>query len=299
MIPDGVYAASLTPLDSSLAIDHGAYARHARWLLRNGCDGLALMGTTGEATSFSVGERQEALEQLLASGVPSDRIMVGTGCAATTDTIALTRHALQCGVDHVLMLPPFYFKEPSDDGLFAAFSQVVQAVGDARLRVFLYHFPRMSAVPISHALIERLIEAYPTAIAGVKDSSGDLGHMKSVMQSFPELRFFAGTEEYLVDVLRAGGTGCISATVNITCRLTGNLYAHWQKGENGRLLERIVAIRKEVESGPVIPGLKRIMAELTQEPAWRFVRPPHVPLGEAGAHNLAGVVREVDQTLEL
>ena len=296
-LPDGIYAASLTPLRKDQSIDHAAYAEHVRWLLQHGCDGVALMGTTGEATSFSVAERQEALERLLADGFSHGRLMVGTGCAALPDTIALTGHALHCGIAHVLTLPPFYYKNPSDDGLFAAFDQLIQAVGDARLRVYLYHFPQMSAVPFSNALIERLVTAYPDTIAGLKDSSGDLKHMLEVVRLFPGLRFLAGTERYLVEVLRAGGAGCISASVNITCSLTHMLYRMWPTGDTSALLQTIIGIRQVIEALPVIPALKFIMAQLTGRSAWQNVRPPHVPLGSVGEKTLERVAQQVAPSL--
>ncbi len=296
-IRDGVYAASLTPLRGDLSIDHAAYAKHAHWLLQHGCDGLAVMGTTGEATSFSIAERQEALERLLIEGLPPARLMVGTGCAALPDTIALTRHARANGVNAVLTLPPFYYKSPSDDGLFAAFDQLIQAVGDTRLKVYLYHFPQMSAVPFSNALIERLLTAYPDTIAGMKDSSGDVHHMLEVIAQFPRLRLFAGTEQYLVDVLRAGGAGCISATINITCRLTQKLYRQWSGGGTFMLQQQITGIRRTVETLPVIPALKCVMAQLTKQTAWQHVRPPHVPLNRAGTEFLQKITQQVAQSL--
>ena len=289
-LPDGIYAASLTPLRADWAIDHAAYAYHARWLLRHGCDGVALMGTTGEATSFSVAERQEALERILDGGVPANRLMVGTGCAAVEDTIALTRHAIQCGIRHVLVLPPYYYKNFSDDGLFAAFDQLVDAVGDSSLRIYLYHFPQMTAVPFSNELLERLLSAHPAQIAGMKDSSGDLAHMLEVVRNYPSLRFFAGTEALLTDVLDAGAKGCISATVNITCSLTQALYRKKFGEDSSQLLQQIVGIRQTVESLPVIPALKAVMGQLSAQSDWKYVRPPFVPLGahhDATAHSLA------------
>ncbi|HMB92887.1 MAG TPA: dihydrodipicolinate synthase family protein, partial [Rhodothermales bacterium] len=142
-LPDGVYAACLTPLHDDLRIDHETLAGHARWLLTNGCDGLILLGTTGEANSFSIAERMALLEGIIEAGLPPSRLMVGTGCCAVPDTVALTKHAMAHGVGGVLMLPPFYYKQASDDGIFAAFEQVIQQVGEATLQVYLYHFPRM------------------------------------------------------------------------------------------------------------------------------------------------------------
>ncbi len=291
-IPDGVHAASLTPLRADLSIDEDRFAAHVRWLLNHGCDGVALMGTTGEATSFSVAERQHTLEKLLEAGLPPERMMVGTGCAAIPDTVALTRHALQCGITSVLMLPPFYYKRPGDEGLYAAYDQVIQSVADARLRIYLYHFPQMSAVPLSHALVACLKSTYPKAIAGLKDSSGNLNHMLDVMDRLPELRFFAGTETLLPPVLRAGGAGCISATVNVTCILVQALYREAHERRAAELLRRITRIRAAVEAQSVIPMLKAIMAYRTRDPEWRHVRPPLAALQEVLSTSLDSIVTQ-------
>lgn len=167
--PHGVFSAALTPLDAELAPDHARFVAHCRYLLDEGCDAIAMLGTTGEANSFSVSERTALLEAVIAGGIRPNQLLPGTGVAAFTDTIALTRHALSVGVDTVVMLPPFYYKNVSDDGVYAAYSEIMQRIGDKRLRIVLYHIPQMSMQPISHALIERLRKAYPSTISGIKD----------------------------------------------------------------------------------------------------------------------------------
>ena len=162
--PTGVFSAALTPLTADLMPDHAEFAAHAKWLLAEGCDGIAMLGTTGEANSFSAEERMALLEATVAAGVAPDRLLPGTGVAAFTETVTLTKHALSCGVTTVVMLPPFYYKGVSDDGVFAAYSEILNRIGDSRLRVVLYHIPQMSAVPISHAVIERLIAAFPETV---------------------------------------------------------------------------------------------------------------------------------------
>ena len=146
----GVYCASVTPVTSDLAPDHAAFVAHCRRLLEQGCDGVALLGTTGEANSFSVSERTAVLEAVIAGGIKPNQLLPGTGVAAFTDTIALTRHALSVGVDTVVMLPPFYYKNVSDDGVYAAYSEIIQRIGDKRLKIVLYHIPQMSMQTISH-----------------------------------------------------------------------------------------------------------------------------------------------------
>ena len=215
----GVMAASLTPMKDDLTIDHERLIAHCRWLLDNGCNAIAFMGTTGEANSLSVAERMIALDAVLEAGIAPELLMVGTGCCALPDTLALTRHAIAQGVGGMLMLPPFYYKGVSEEGVFAAFDAAIQRVGHDGLRIYLYHFPQMSGVPFSHALIERLLKKYPDVIAGIKDSSGDFENMRSMAAHFPGFDVFAGTERYLLDIMRAGGVGCISASANVTCPL--------------------------------------------------------------------------------
>jgi 4-hydroxy-tetrahydrodipicolinate synthase len=196
--PTGVFSAALTPLTSELLPDHVEFAEHARWLLAEGCDGIAMFGTTGEANSFSIDERKRLLEDAVAAGIPPDTLVPGTGVAAFSETVALTRHALSCGVSTVIMLPPFYYKGVSDDGVFAAYSAILQRIGDARLRVVLYHIPQMSAVPISHAVIERLIVAFPETVVGIKDSSGDFANMEAMVARFPSFSVLAGADPVLL-----------------------------------------------------------------------------------------------------
>ncbi|MCG6872805.1 MAG: dihydrodipicolinate synthase family protein [Gammaproteobacteria bacterium] len=280
-LPDGVFAAALTPLHPDRSIDHPRFAEHCRWLLANGCDGLAPMGTTGEANSFTVTERMQALDTLVEAGIPAHRLLVGTGCCAVPDTIALTRHAVEHGVGGTLLLPPFYYKNVSDDGLFAAFDQVIQAVGAARLRIYLYHFPQMSGVPIGQELIARLRQAYPDTLAGMKDSSGDFEYMRANLQAFPGFRVFAGTERYLLATLRAGGPGCISATTNVTAPLAGQVFARRGWPDADGLQEQLTALRMTLEAFPPIPALKALAARRTGHADWRTVRPPQVPLAAA------------------
>ena len=275
-------------MHNDLSIDHDAYADHARWLLANGCDGVVLMGTTGEANSFSVSERIELLENLIKNGIPKESLMVGTGCAALTDTVALSRHALECGVQRVLMLPPFYYKDPTDAGLFASFDQVIQRVGDASLRVYLYHFPKMSVVPFSEALISDLRKAYPETVVGLKDSSGDLQHMLRLIREFPGFNVFTGTERYLLEVVNAGGAGCVSATTNITCRLAQSVYQGWKKGDvDLATLSLMKEVRGAIERRALIPTLKWIVAQKRDCPSWENVRPPHLPLGNPETETLS------------
>lgn len=279
-LPGGVFAASLTPMKDDLSIDHSMLAAHCRWLLENGCNGVIILGTTGEANSLSVSERIELLDTLVDSGVPAYRLLVGTGCCAIPDTEMLTKHALSRGVGGVLILPPFYYKRITDDGLVAVFDRVIQQVGDSRLKIYLYHFPQMSGVPFSHPLIERLVSAYPNVVVGIKDSSGDWDNMKTLCKALPDFRVFAGTEKFLLDILEAGGAGCISATANVTCPLAVEIYKRWQTEDIRQLQDHLTTVRKVFEAYAFVPALKGMMAEWTRQPEWLNMRPPHIPLTE-------------------
>ena len=291
-LPDGVYAASLTPQHDDLSVNYERLVAHGRWLLDNGCDGIVVVGTSGEANSFTVAERMAALDAVVDAGLPAHRLLVGTGCCAVPDTVTLTRHAVTKGVGGVLVLPPFYYKNVPDEGVFAAFDRVIQQVGEAKLQVYLYHFPQMSTVPFSDALVERLLSAYPDTIVGMKDSTGDWSHMKHVVEAFPGFRVFSGTERYLLDILEAGGAGCISATVNVTCRLAGEVFARWQSEDMRPLQHRLTAIRAAIMVYPAIPALKRIMAEQTGQADWLNLRPPLTPLGDDEAAALLATAEE-------
>lgn len=274
----GVFSAVLTPQTADLAPDHGRLANHCRWLLANGCDGLALLGTTGEANSFSVGERAAMLEALVEAGIPAAKFLPGTGCCAAPDTVRLTRHALEMGAAGVLVLPPFYYKNVSDDGVFAAFARVIEEVGDAALRVYVYHFPQMSAVPISHAVIERLLERYPGVVAGMKDSSGDLDNMTSVARAFPDFAVFSGWDQLMLPLLKEGGAGCITAVANVASHLAAKVYAGWRDGGVDDVQELLTAVRVIISSSSQLAALKAIMARHSGEDVWRNMRPPLVGL---------------------
>lgn len=288
-LPRGVFAAALTPMDGDLRPDHTAFAAHCRRLLGAGCHGVAVFGTTGEATSFSVDERLATLEALIEDGVPAEALLPGTGASALTDTVRLSRAALEAGTAGVLVLPPFYYKGIDDDGLFRFFAEVVERVDDERLRMYLYHIPHLTGVGFDFAVISRLLDAYPGIVVGTKDSSGDAERIATLCREFPGLSVFAGTETLLLDTLREGGVGCISATVNVTSRLARRVYDAHQAGasdEAEALQRRLTELRSLIEAYPMIPALKRLTAELTGDEYWRNLRPPLSELDEASVEGL-------------
>ncbi|GAK55207.1 dihydrodipicolinate synthetase [Candidatus Vecturithrix granuli] len=300
-LPGGVFAANLTPQHPDLRVDAEKLLTHCRWLLTHGCNGLAVMGTTGEANSFSVKERMEILDALLQGGISPGVFMLGTGCSALTDSVELTRHALEHGVSNVLMLPPFYYKNISDDGVFRSIAEVIERVGNAQMQIYLYHFPNMSAVPFSVEVVQRLLDRYPHIIAGMKDSSGDWKHIKSMCEEFPGFRLYAGTEKYLLDALEVGGVGCISATTNVTCGLAAKVFDAWQARDLDRAHELqayLTTIRVTFEHYPFIPGLKSYLAHITDQDHWLAMRPPFLPLSDEKLSVLLEALRSHNFTLE-
>ncbi|WP_019016073.1 dihydrodipicolinate synthase family protein [Elioraea tepidiphila] len=278
----GVNAAVLTPMTPDYAPDVALMAGHCRWLLANGCDGLGVLGTTGEANSFSVAERIAVMEGLVQAGIPAAKMMPGTGCAAFTDSVELTKTAKALGCPGVLMLPPFYYKNPSEDGLFAYFSEVIQRVGGG-IKVYVYNFPQQSAVLFSLDLIGRLMKAYPGTIKGVKDSSGDYANMKAMIDAFARDGFevYSGSDEFLLRILRDGGAGCITAASNVNCPAGGRVVAAFRRGDDAAAEAAqavLTATRKVCTTVPLIGGLREIVARATGNAAWRTIRPPNMPL---------------------
>jgi 4-hydroxy-tetrahydrodipicolinate synthase len=270
-------AAVLTPLDSSLSPDRTALAAHCRWLLDNGCDGLAVLGTTGEANSFSVEERIDLLDHLIEDGIPGNVLLPGTGCCAIPDTVRLTRKAVEIGASGVLMLPPFYYKNVRDDGVFAAYAEVIERVGDVRLKVYLYHFPQLSGVPLGPALIERLLKQYPDTVAGMKDSSGNFANMAHNARTFPGFAVISGSDEFLLPLLKEGGAGCITAVCNVAVALAAEVYAAWGRGDleaAEQAQARLTLVRRAISAYPLTATLKQVMARHGGDEAWRAVRPP-------------------------
>jgi 4-hydroxy-tetrahydrodipicolinate synthase len=286
----GVVVPVLTPFTRDLAPDAARLTRHGRWLLAQGCAALAPFGTTSEANSLSVDERERLLEHLLGEGVAPDRLLPGTGCCALPDTVRLTSLATRHGCAGVLVLPPFYYKGVSDDGLFRSYAEVIERVGDARLRLYLYHIPMVSQVPVTARLIERLLAAYPTVVAGMKDSSDDWDNTRAMLQAFAGAGFdvFVGSEKHLLANLRHGGVGCITATANVGAAAIVRLFQAWRSPEAETLQRQLDLVRDALTGDPLIPALKQVVAHFVRDPAWRTVRPPLVELPEARAQELVG-----------
>jgi len=273
----GVIAAIATPVDEAGAPDLKRAVNLARYLLDNGCDGLNVLGTTGEATSFSVDERKGVMDAYKANGLPMHRLMVGTGAASVTDAVALTRHAANLGFGGALVLPPFYYKGVPDDGLVAYVKIVVTASAQTPIPIYLYHFPAMSGLPWHVALIRRLLDSFSSRIAGLKDSSGDMAYARSAAAISKSFAVFPSTEACLLEARGGDFAGCISATANLNADLCAQA---WSQGDT-TALDAAVTIRKLFDGKPLVPGVKALLAHIHGEPSLSRVRPPLAPFSAA------------------
>jgi 4-hydroxy-tetrahydrodipicolinate synthase len=274
----GVLSPALTPFKSDLSPDREAFLAYCRWLLDEGANGLAVFGTTSEANSLSLAERTSLLEYLVENKIPGKALMPGTGAANIPEAVQLTRHALDAGAAGVLVLPPFYYKNTPEDGIFAYYAEIIERVARPNLKLYLYHIPQMSGVPITPSLIARLLKAYGPIIAGLKDSSGVWDNIALLLKEFPDLALFPASEKFLVAALKLGAAGCISATANYQ---VGNIrkLIDTPDGEARTSLEAEVArIRSVFEGFVLMPALKAAAAVLFKNKSWRTVRPPLAPL---------------------
>jgi len=288
----GVLCPVVTPFARDMSPDPERFVRQCRWLLSQGV-GLAPFGTTSEGNSLSVDEKIALLDRLMDAGIDASRLMPGTGCCALTDTVRFTRHAAGLGCAGVLMLPPFYYKAVSDDGLYASYSQVIERVNSAALRIYLYHIPPIAQVGLSIGLIERLVKAYPDTVVGIKDSSGDWDNTRAMLERrWDDFRVFAGSERYLLRTLQHGGAGCISATANVNPAAMRRLYDTWQGAQAATAQEGLDALRNIVLRYPMIPALKAIIAAYGSDEGWEAVRPPLVALGGGEKQALLAELRQ-------
>ena len=277
----GVIAPVLTPFGEDGGPDAERFVEHCQWLMDEGCTGLAPFGTTSEGNSLGLDERMELLEDLVDQGLEPEALMPGTGACSLADAVVLTKHAVELGCGGVLMLPPFYYKAPSEEGLFRFFAQVIEEVGDDRLKVYLYHIPPVAQVGFSIALIGRLVKEFPDAVVGLKDSSGDWSNTAAILAAYPGFEVFPGSEVFLLDGLKNGAAGCISATCNVSAAAIRNVYDNWKTPDAQKLQDGITALRKAIQAFPMIPALKALIAHYRRDPEWASVRPPFVALPAA------------------
>jgi 4-hydroxy-tetrahydrodipicolinate synthase len=306
----GVLAPVVTPFNADLSPDCERFIRHCQWLLSQNC-GLAVFGTNSEANSMSTDERISLLDALVAAGIEPARMMPGTGCCSITETVALTAHAVKYGCAGVLMLPPFYYKNVSEEGLYRYFSEVVQRVGDTRLKIYLYHIPPVAIVGVTTKLVERLLKAYPNTIAGMKDSSGDWNNTKTFLDAFAvragraistaraarTFDVFVGSESFLLANMRNGGVGSISATANVNPAAIHNLYKQWNTADDADQQQAKLNVVREVFSSRKFPSmiavLKQAIAIDRNDPDWARVRPPLVELTTERGELLAADLKTI------
>ena len=294
----GIWPALLTPLRADLGIDHARFAAHARALVAAGCAGVTPFGTTGEGPSFSVAERRDAVDALIAAGVPAARILVSVGCAALPDAIALVRHAQDVAAWGVLLLPPFYFKGVSDAGIVAALAQVLDAAADRPLRVVLYHIPQIAGVALSHAVIAELLRRYPHNIVAIKDSQCDRTHSLALAEAFmaqhaPRLGVHVGNELDLPALAARGSRGAVSGLANFMPRTVQRLATDPDASRTAADHARVERLLGWLGGYALIPALKAIMAAQTGDASWLRVRAPLVALDETRfktfSHELAAL----------
>lgn len=283
----GVLAPVLTPFTDDLAPDTARFVAHCRWLVDHGA-GLAVFGTNSEAASISVAERLALTDALLEAGIPGARLMPGTGACALPDAVALSAHASRAGAAGLLVLPPFFFKGVSDDGVFAYYAELIERVGSGCAPIYLYHIPQFTQVPITLPLIERLLARYPTVIAGAKDSSGDWNNTRAMLDNFASAGFdvFPASESFLSAALPLGAAGCISATVNMNPAGIRAVYDGWNGARGPALQQAADDVRKVFQGAPMIPAMKHAVALQADQPQWRHVRPPLTPLAPQVALDL-------------
>ena len=299
----GVLAPVVTPFKADLSPDCERFVRHCQWLLSQNC-GLAVFGTNSEANSMSAAERMKLLDTLVAAGIDRSRMMPGTGCCSLTETLELTAHAVKHGCAGVLMLPPFYYKAVSEEGLYRYFSEVVQRVGDTRLKIYLYHIPPVAIVGVTPKLVERLLKAYPNAIAGMKDSSGDWNNTKTFLDAFARNGFdvFVGSETFLLANIRNGGVGTISATANVNpaaihklyaCAVGSAVSADLDLEEQQLKLNVVRDMFSNSRFPSMIAALKQAIALFGNDPEWTRLRPRLVELTTAQAELLAAELKAI------
>jgi 4-hydroxy-tetrahydrodipicolinate synthase len=279
----GIYAAVATPVDAAGQVDHGRFADHCRWLLQQGCHGLTPWGTSGESTSFTTEERIEALDRLVAAGIAPGQMAPGTGAAAISDTVKLTRHAVAKGAAGVLVLPSFYFKDQVEDSVYGWFAEVIDKVGDDRLRLYLYNIPQLSGVPITVKVLRRLRDRFGPVVAGIKDSWGKWDNTKACLDALPELAIMTGNEPHLLQLLKAGGTGTICGMANFIPAALRRLYDRRDGNEAAAIQKQIADTQPALFDQPVISSLKHAVAVYRGDPAWRRMKTPLVELSDKEA----------------
>ena len=273
----GVIAAIITPIDASGNPDHARLVARARHLLATGCDGLNLLGTTGEATSFSLAQRQAIMHAVADAGLPLDQMMVGTGAASVQDAVALAITAAELGFGAALVLPPFYYKPVTNEGIVRYIGAIVEATAASNLPIFLYNIPGQSGVAYTAELVALLQQTFGTRIGGLKDSSGDIAYAEQIAALLPAIRVFPSNEAVLLRAHAGDFAGCISATANLNSAHCARAYHNGDQVA----LDIAVSVRALFNGLPLVPGVKAVAARLAQDATLADLMPPLTQLSDA------------------
>ncbi|MBT4629267.1 MAG: dihydrodipicolinate synthase family protein [Deltaproteobacteria bacterium] len=298
---NGVYSASLTPLKRSYEPNLQALVRHVQWLLESGSDGVALLGSTGEANSLTI-EQRLAIIEISAKKLPTDRLIMGTGSCSLKDAVHLTKASIDAGVYTVLVLPPFYYKTQSDKSVLRFFSELISIVDDTRLRIIFYNFPKLSGYNFSVEILQELKQRFGDIAAGIKDSSGEWKNMLGIVQNIPDFMVYTGTETLLLDILNKGGAGCITATANLIAPECQRVYQAWKNNKQKVAEEaqmNLTNLRKTLENYPLVSELKSLFASKTNAEEWKNMLPPFDPILDKQVEELTEQIKGLGLDLEL
>ena len=298
---NGVYTASLTPLTASFEPNIPALVRHAQWLLESGSDGVALLGSTGEANSLTLEQRLSIIEQT-ARELPPDRLMLGTGSCALQDSVRLTKASVDAGVFSVLVIPPFYYKPQSDESVLRFYSELISSVDEPRLRIIFYNFPKLSGYNFSVKILQELKQRFGDIAAGIKDSSGEWKNMLGIVQNIPDFMVYTGTETLLLDILNKGGAGCITATANLIAPECQRVYQAWKNNKQKVAEEaqmNLTNLRKTLENYPLVSELKSLFAAHTNAEEWKNMLPPFAPILDKQVEELTEQIKGLGLDLKL
>ena len=298
----GVFSAALTPVRKDLSINQDLYLRHCQYLMRQGHDGLAIFGTTGEANSFSIKEKKDTLEFLLSNRIDPKILIPGTGSSSLNDAIEMTKHAATYKVKAVLLLPPFYYKNVSDEGVINYYRHIIEKVGINEMQYILYHIPQNSYVPINFKIIEMLLKFYPKNIVGLKDSSGDGDRMMKVIKYFDNFAVFCGHDSLALNIVKRGGAGAITAGTNVCGKLLSFIIKNY-KNENqinnfSELQKLLIQIRQVITSHEPISLMKAYFSIVDNISEWNNVLPPLKKIHEPQNHKSVLILNELIKKID-
>ena len=289
----GVYTASLTPLTASYEPNLPALVRHVEQLYELGSDGAAILGSTGEANSLTI-EQRLGIIAYCGSKLEPERLMMGTGSCSLQDAVRLTQASIDAGVYTVLVIPPFYYKPQSDASVLRYYAELISSVDDPRLRIVFYNFPKLSGYNFSLEILQELKQSFGDIAAGIKDSSGNWENMLSITKNVPDFMVYSGTETLLLDILREGGAGCITASANLLAPECQQVFQAWNNNQQDaadQAQKKLSVLRKTLESYPFVSELKGLMAEYSASENWQQMLPPFTPLLESEIRELSGEIK--------